>query len=148
MRFICPEDRAFDALTGTCRFKTIHRVCKESPVPKCLYPLQTGAVKENPLIYYVCIKIDQPVPDIIPRLYRCRTGEEYKAAAHACVESHYSSIFSCTGEGTFMDPNDNSKYYICTKDMTYVHGSCEKGQYFDTDTASCQKISDLSKSNS
>lgn len=143
MRSVCPDDRAYDPLTASCRFKPNHRVCRESPVPKCLYPLQIGALKENPTIYYVCIKINLPVPDIIPLLYKCRTGEEFKAPAHACVESHDANIFSCLGEGLFLDPNDDSKYYKCNKDMTYVHGSCEKGQYFSTDTGSCQKISDL-----
>lgn len=139
-RSTCPEDRAFDPLTASCRFKPNHRVCKESPVPKCLYPLQTGAIKENPSIYYVCIKV---LNDTVPLLYRCRTGEEYKATAHACVETQDSHIFSCIGEGTFIDPNDNSKYYKCNQDKTYVHGSCEKGQYFNIGSASCQKISDL-----
>lgn len=146
-KFTCAEDRAFDPLTATCRFKMNHRVCKESPVPKCLYPLQTGALKENPSIYYVCIKMSTPYPDIIPYLYKCRTGEEYKPTAHACVESHDSDMFSCVGEGTFIDPNDNSKYYKCNKDKSYVHGSCEKGHYFNINQGSCQKISDLETKN-
>lgn len=138
MRYLCSEDRAYDPLTGTCRFKPNHRVCRESPVPKCLYPLQMGALKENPSIYYVCQKT---IADFVPLLFKCRTGEEYKATANACVETQDTHIFSCSEEGTFIDPNDNSKYYRCQTDKTYILESCQQGEYFNIGKKSCQKVS-------
>lgn len=131
VRTNCPDHRAFDPLSGTCRFKSNHRVCLESPVPKCVKPLQSDALKENRNMYYVCIKTKD---DLIPLLYKCHPGQEYEN--NACVE--YTS-FTCTMKGRFKDSQNCYKYYDCHSDLSYVHKMCRPGSYFEEKDGICVK---------
>ncbi|XP_065203712.1 uncharacterized protein LOC135833842 [Planococcus citri] len=137
----CPEDRAFDPLTATCRFKLTHRVCQEKPVEPCMRPLQHGPILENPNIYFVCVQNDVHDHRLEPRLYKCKPGHIY--SEHVCIESASISSsemkFVCEKPGNFADPRNCYRYFECDGDLKSAHKTCRPGTYFDPKEATCVK---------
>lgn len=130
----CRVGLAYDPLSTICRLKKSDRVCTESPVPKCLAPLQMGALVENPTIYYICVGTPN---GLYPRLYRCPNGLFFDAINAQCVEALPATTsspreeFKCQKAGTFPDPYDCHSYYICGSDLKPQHRTCRVGFYFD-----------------
>lgn len=126
----CPDDKAFDPLTGTCRFKPNHEVCTKSPLPKCIKPLQTEPVKLNPNIYFVCVYKNSELKHIF---YRCEPGQSF--FRDTCVET----TFRCQAKGKYKDNTNCRKYYHCNENLTYTHRSCHPERYFNTEQSTCVK---------
>lgn len=135
----CPEDRAYDPLSATCRFKLTHRVCKKKPVETCVQPLQHGPLEENPNIFFVCIQKNVDDAKLEPRLYKCKQGQVYYQ--HACIGKVSPSKvnFICEKPGNFADPNNCYSYFECDSDSKSTHKTCRPGTYFDPKEAICVK---------
>uniref|UniRef100_A0A8D8UZL7 Chitin-binding type-2 domain-containing protein n=1 Tax=Cacopsylla melanoneura TaxID=428564 RepID=A0A8D8UZL7_9HEMI len=140
-RMHCKTGLAYDPLSTICRLKKSDRVCTESPVPKCLTPLQMGALVENPTLYYICVYTDKK--ELYPRLYRCPYGLMFDAINAQCVETLPNTTpqpkqeFKCSKQGTFPDPYDCHSYYICESDLKPQHKTCRVGFYFDSKISLC-----------
>lgn len=139
-RFTCRAGLAYDPLSTICRLKKSDRVCRESPVPKCLSHLQMGALIENPTLYYICV--DSPA-GVYPRLYRCPNGLLFDAINAQCVESLPVTTaapraqFKCDKTGVFPDPDDCHSFYQCGSDLKANHRTCRVGYYFDQKISLC-----------
>lgn len=93
----CPDERAYDSLTATCRFKSNHEVCRKSPVPPCENTLQTEAIKQNPNMYFVCVMKNEGLEHVF---YKCPAGHEFHK--NVCSDVGFKRI---TG-GQYKDEKD------------------------------------------
>lgn len=144
-RHNCAEDRAYDPLTESCRFKPDHETCKKTPIPNCRRAMQTGPLKWNNNIYYICVsrtRVIDGVNQMVPLMYRCRSGQVFMAKNHTCVENETYN-FSCTSEGMFIDTENIRGYYLCNANLTYIRKLCDNGTYFNFDKKSCLPIPEL-----
>lgn len=115
-------------------------MCTESPVPKCQSDLQMGALVENPILYYICIRTPE---GLYPRLYRCPNGLMFDSINAQCVESlpltttAPKTQFKCEKSGLFPDPEDCHSYYSCSNDLRASHRTCRVGYFFDKKISLC-----------
>lgn len=109
-------------------------MCTDSPVPKCQSDLQMGALVENPILYYICIRTPE---GLYPRLYRCPNGLMFDSINAQCVESlpltttAPKTQFKCEKSGLFPDPEDCHSYYSCSNDLRASHRTCRVGYFLD-----------------
>jgi hypothetical protein len=57
----CRNEYSYNPRTGYCDRKMTSPICTSYPVPLCTGPLQSGALKDNPSIYFLC-QVYRPRP--------------------------------------------------------------------------------------
>ncbi|KAK4873603.1 hypothetical protein RN001_012963 [Aquatica leii] len=81
----CDEGYYYNALTTYCDKKLLNGTsCPPSSIPKCIYPAQSGALKENPSIYYTCFPLPDQKKTLYPFLDACEHGEKYDNVTYSC----------------------------------------------------------------
>nr|CAD7413375.1 unnamed protein product [Timema poppensis] len=135
----CEEGTAFDVETLSCTQKG---GCARSRAPVCSLETPTGALKDNPSIYYVCTLVDGVM---YPQLCRCDQGY-YDPMTTSCVTtpgevgtttSSGPDEFRCSEQGIFGDPESCEAYYVCSLSLQATHGFCVNGTHFNQTRHSC-----------
>nr|CAD7578823.1 unnamed protein product [Timema californicum] len=135
----CEEGTAFDVETLSCTQKG---GCAGSRAPVCSLETPTGALKDNPSIYYVCTLVDGVM---YPQLCRCDQGY-YDPMTTSCVTtpgevgtttSSGPDEFRCSEQGIFGDPESCEAYYVCSLSLQATHGFCVNGTHFNQTRHSC-----------
>nr|CAD7410098.1 unnamed protein product [Timema cristinae] len=135
----CEEGTAFDVETLSCTQKG---GCAGSRAPVCSLETPTGALKDNPSIYYVCTLVDGVM---YPQLCRCDQGY-YDPMETSCVTtsgevgtttSSGPDEFRCSEQGIFGDPESCEAYYVCSLSLQATHGFCVNGTHFNQTRHSC-----------
>ncbi|KAF5306325.1 hypothetical protein FQA39_LY09023 [Lamprigera yunnana] len=80
----CSEGYSYNALSTYCDILLKNKTCNGYPVPECTEPAQTGALKENPVIYYICLPIQGQSNVLYPNLDACPNGKKYDALSYSC----------------------------------------------------------------
>ncbi|KAF5285367.1 hypothetical protein FQR65_LT13257 [Abscondita terminalis] len=79
----CKDDYAYNPLTTYCDKKIpANEECPVSSIPTCTVPGETGALPENPSIYYTCTPVRVKV--LYPYLNACKHGKKYDGATYTC----------------------------------------------------------------
>ncbi|KAF5285368.1 hypothetical protein FQR65_LT13258 [Abscondita terminalis] len=87
----CRDNFAYNPLTTYCdKELPPDGICPPSRIPKCIQDGQTGALEENPSIYYVCKPINTKsvltkTRALYPYLDACDHGELYNAETYSCI---------------------------------------------------------------
>nr|CAD7463394.1 unnamed protein product [Timema tahoe] len=135
----CEEGTAFDVETLSC---TLNGGCAGSRAPVCSLERPTGALRDNPSIYYVCTLVDGVM---YPQLCRCDQGY-YDPMTTSCVttsgevgttSSSGPDEFRCLEQGIFGDPESCEAYYVCSLSLQATHGFCVNGTHFNQTRHSC-----------
>ncbi|KAB0793401.1 hypothetical protein PPYR_13021 [Photinus pyralis] len=86
VRSNCTGGYSYNPLTTYCdKPLPADDVCKGYPVPNCTTPGLTGALTENPSIYFTCLPVvSNGIRVFYPYLDACPNGKKYQAANRTC----------------------------------------------------------------
>ncbi|KAF5285369.1 hypothetical protein FQR65_LT13259 [Abscondita terminalis] len=82
----CKGNYYYNALTTYCdKPLPANQSCPISSIPKCAKNGQTGAVRENPTIYYICTPVTTQWGRVLyPMLDACDHGRKYDPLTYSC----------------------------------------------------------------
>ncbi|KAF2879725.1 hypothetical protein ILUMI_26443 [Ignelater luminosus] len=75
----------YNPRTTYCDVPLRNQSCGASIVPICSNPGQTGIVRDNPTLYYMCRRHSAAHPILYPFLYMCPNGKKYNAINYECL---------------------------------------------------------------
>ncbi|XP_014241416.1 uncharacterized protein LOC106662122 [Cimex lectularius] len=78
---------SYDSSSATCGFPLTTDACLNEPVPRCLAPLQLGALQSDPSVYYLCVDDGKT---LAPEMYKCTGGRVFDESKMACTATKKS----------------------------------------------------------
>jgi len=128
IEYSCSNGLSYDPLTTRCRNMVTD--CIEPP--PCTSVGEMFPIPENSIMYYVCLHVD--VGGLLHQpLYCPNIDEEFiNGACRDPTPTVGVTGGKCTAVGTFYDPDDCKKYFICdTVDADPDIRDCDLGTNFD-----------------
>lgn len=126
--FQCPQETVFDELNGVCNFPHATSPCPFGQGPTYpTHPPHTG----HPTGGHSTLT---PSHSTTPSTTTTTTGHGSEILTHVCTEA-----------GSFKDPNDCTKYFLCTDltgNGTHFHMCevpCPENSYFDESSQRCSR---------
>lgn len=151
----CGPDQVFDKTLLRC--SDDWSVCKKTP--QCKRNKQSLPDPEDDQKYFICIR-SRNWRRLSAYHRSCKQGQVFSPRKQRCSDSHdevgnvstedgsdsseecsSENNFICKADGTFADPKDKRRYYICNKncDGTFRkrHNTCSNGKTFNSKLLAC-----------